>query len=165
MKIEERIKSWKEIEKLSREFNHEGKKIVFTNGCFDILHFGHVSYLEEAKSYGDILIVGLNSDDSVKRLKGSTRPINGELERAFVLCGLKPVDFVVVFEQDTPYDLISLIKPDLLVKGGDWKAEQIVGSDVVVSNGGEVKSLLFKAGFSSTNIIDKMREENSNGSR
>lgn len=165
MKIKDRVKSWNEIEKIAKAQKLKGGKIVFTNGCFDILHYGHVSYLEEARNCGDILIIGLNSDESVKRLKGESRPINSELERAFVLCGLKPVDFVVVFEQDTPYDLINLIKPDFLVKGGDWKAEQIVGSDIVIGNGGEVKSLLFQEGFSTTKIIAKMNEENDNGSR
>lgn len=121
MKIKERIKSWQEIEVIVKQCREEKQRIVFTNGCFDILHFGHVSYLEEAKECGDLLIVGLNSDASVKRLKGETRPINGELERAFVLCGLKSVDFVVIFDQDTPYDLIKLITPQVLVKGGDWK--------------------------------------------
>lgn len=159
MKIKERIKSWQEIEVIVKQCREEKQRIVFTNGCFDILHFGHVSYLEEAKECGDLLIVGLNSDASVKRLKGETRPINGELERAFVLCGLKSVDFVVIFDQDTPYDLIKLITPQVLVKGGDWKPEQIVGSEHVLNHGGEVKSLLFKAGFSSTKVIDKMNKE------
>lgn len=159
MKISERIKSWHEIEEIAKECRLTKQKIVFTNGCFDILHYGHVSYLEDAKSCGDILIVGLNSDASVKRLKGDSRPINGELERAFVLCGLKPVDYVVIFDQDTPYELVKLIIPQVLVKGGDWKPESIVGSDIVLSNGGEVKSLLFKEGFSTTNMINKISEE------
>lgn len=164
MKIAHRIKSWAEIEKLAEDIHSKEEKIVFTNGCFDILHFGHVSYLEEAKSCGDILIVGLNSDESVSRLKGPTRPINSQSERAYVLCGLKPVDYVVIFDQETPYDLIKLIKPNVLVKGGDWKPSQIVGSDIVLGNGGEVKSLLFQAGFSTTNLIEKITEDNS-GSR
>lgn len=164
MKIAERIKSWEEIETLTKEFKQNEKRIVFTNGCFDILHFGHVSYLEEARSCGDILIVGLNSDESVRRLKGPTRPINSQLERAFVLCGLKAVDFVVIFDDDTPFELIKLIEPSVLVKGGDWKPEQIVGSDLVLKNGGQVKSLLFQAGFSTTNLIEKITEDN-NGSR
>ena len=164
MKIVDRIKSWSEIEKIARDLQTQNKKIVFTNGCFDIIHFGHVSYLEEAKSCGDILIVGLNSNDSVSRLKGPSRPINSQLERAFVLCALKPVDYVVIFEQDTPYDLIKVVSPNILVKGGDWRAEQIVGSDIVLKNGGEVKSLLFQDGFSTTNLIEKITEEN-NGSR
>jgi D-beta-D-heptose 7-phosphate kinase/D-beta-D-heptose 1-phosphate adenosyltransferase len=164
MKIAERIKSWKDIEIVAQECQKQNKKIVFTNGCFDILHFGHVSYLEEAKSCGDLLIVGLNSDESVARLKGPSRPINHQLERAFVLCGLKAVDYVVIFDQDTPYELIKLISPDVLVKGGDWKPDQIVGSDIVLKHGGEVKSLLFQAGFSTTNLIEKITEDKS-GSR
>jgi len=159
------LKSWEEIEKLSQDIKQKGKKIVFTNGCFDILHYGHVSYLEEAKNLADVLIVGLNSDESVKRLKGSSRPINGQLERAYVLGALKSVDYVVIFDQDTPYELIKLITPDILVKGGDWTPQQIVGSDIVLEDGGEVKSLIFKTGFSSTKIIDKINEEKENGGR
>lgn len=159
MKISERIKSWQEIEEIAKECRLKKQKIVFTNGCFDILHYGHVSYLEDAKNCGDLLIIGLNSDASVKRLKGESRPINSELERAFVLCGLKPVDYVVIFDQDTPYDLVKLITPQVLVKGGDWKPEDIVGSDIVLNSGGEVKSLLFKEGFSTTKMINKISEE------
>jgi D-glycero-beta-D-manno-heptose 1-phosphate adenylyltransferase len=132
------------------------QKIVFTNGCFDILHAGHVQYLNEAKALGDILVVGLNSDSSVKRLKGNTRPINSEEDRAIVLAALESVDYVVIFEEDTPYNLIYHIKPDILVKGGDWSPQTIVGADVVIKNGGEVKSLSFKKGISSTQIIDKI---------
>lgn len=164
MKVEDRIKSWSQAAKLTVELKQQSKTIVFTNGCFDILHFGHVKYLEEAKSCGDILIVGLNSDDSVKRLKGPTRPVNGQLERAYVLCSLKSVDYVVIFDEDTPLQLIKELEPNILVKGGDWKADQIVGSELVLKNGGQVKSLLFQEGFSTTNIIDKINKENKNGS-
>lgn len=131
------------------------KRIVFTNGCFDILHRGHAAYLNEAKSLGDILIVGLNSDKSVKRLKGESRPINSELDRKFLLENLRSVDFVEIFEEDTPYNLISKVRPNILVKGGDWKPEQIVGSDVVLGLGGQVKSLGFENGYSTTGIIEK----------
>ena len=134
----------------------KGKKIVFTNGCFDILHAGHVAYLNEAKSQGDVLIVGLNSDSSVKRLKGEQRPINSEKERKFVLENLKAVDAVFLFEEDTPLNLIKEVSPNVLVKGGDWKVEQIVGSSFVLGNGGEVKSLTFVDGFSTTNTIEKI---------
>ncbi|MCP4913829.1 MAG: D-glycero-beta-D-manno-heptose 1-phosphate adenylyltransferase [Oligoflexia bacterium] len=137
----------------------ENKKVVFTNGCFDILHAGHVQYLNEAKAQGDILVVGLNSDASVKRLKGEERPINKEQDRQFVLENLKSVDKVFIFEEDTPFNLISKIMPDTLVKGGDWKPDQIVGSDIVLANGGEVKSLSFKDGYSTTNIIEKARND------
>lgn len=138
--------------------DNRGKKVVFTNGCFDILHAGHVSYLNEARSLGDVLIVGLNSDESVKRLKGEKRPINDEEDRKFVLENLKSVDFVEVFDNDTPFDLIEFILPDVLVKGGDWKEEQIVGFDIVLANGGIVKSLNFVDGKSTTNIISKISQ-------
>lgn len=137
----------------------KNKKIVFTNGCFDILHAGHVSYLNEAKLQGDYLIVGLNSDASVKRLKGPSRPINNEKNRKYVLENLKPVDMVIIFEEDTPFDLISSVMPNVLVKGGDWRPDQIVGSDIVIKNGGEVRSLSFVEGESTTNIINKVKEK------
>lgn len=134
---------------------NKNKKIVFTNGCFDILHRGHVSYLNQAKAEGDLLIVGLNSDESVKRLKGESRPINSEEDRKFVMENLKAVDFVEIFTEDTPYNLIKEVMPSMLVKGGDWRPDQIVGSDVVLASGGEVKSLLFIDGFSTTKTIEK----------
>lgn len=141
-------------------FLHENKhkKIVFTNGCFDILHKGHVAYLNEAKKCADLLIVGLNSDASVKRLKGEERPINSEQDRKFVLENLKAVDFVEIFTEDTPLELIELIMPDVLVKGGDWKVDQIVGFDVVLDNGGKVYSLNFVDGYSTTKIIQKINK-------
>lgn len=131
-------------------------KVVFTNGCFDLLHAGHVAYLQEAASLGDFLIVGLNSDESVRRLKGDLRPINPQNERKAVLEGLACVDKVVIFEEDTPLQLIEQIKPDVLVKGGDWSPEQIVGSDFVLARGGQVRSLRFVQGLSSTNMIEKI---------
>ncbi len=136
----------------------KGKNLVFTNGCFDILHRGHVSYLNSAKKEGDLLIVGLNSDASVKRLKGESRPINDEQDRKFVLENLKAVDFVEIFEEDTPLELIKQVCPDMLVKGGDWKPDQIVGSDFVLERGGEVKSLTFIDGKSTTGTIEKILE-------
>ncbi len=132
------------------------KKIVFTNGCFDILHRGHVSYLNEARALGDLLIIGLNSDASVKRLKGESRPINSEQDRKFVMENLKSVDFVEIFTEDTPLELIQEILPKVLVKGGDWKPDQIVGSGVVTENGGSVFSLKFIDGFSTTSTIEKI---------
>lgn len=138
--------------------NNKDKKVVFTNGCFDILHRGHVSYLNEAKSLGDVLIVGLNSDASVKRLKGESRPINNEEDRKFVLENLKAIDHVEIFREDTPLNLIKEVLPDTLVKGGDWKPEQIVGSQEVMANGGKVRSLNFVNGFSTTNVINKIQE-------
>ncbi len=142
------------------KFNQDrvGKKVVFTNGCFDILHRGHVSYLNEAKSLGDILVIGINTDKSVKRLKGEDRPVNSEADRAFMLLNLKAVDYVFYFEEnDNPYELIKKIQPDILVKGGDWPVEQIIGHDIVLSNGGEVKSLRFEDGYSTTGLINKVQ--------
>ncbi len=133
------------------------QKIVFTNGCFDVLHFGHVHYLLEAKKLGNILVVGLNSDDSVRRLKGPTRPINGEKERAFVLAALSFVDYVVLFEEDTPENLIKAVWPDVLVKGGDYALDQIVGADFVTQNGGTVTTIPFVEGFSSSQIIEQLK--------
>jgi rfaE bifunctional protein nucleotidyltransferase chain/domain len=137
----------------------KGKKIVFTNGCFDIIHAGHVDYLEKAKSLGDFLVVGLNSDESVKRLKGPTRPVNPVEQRKKVLQALKPVDLVIVFEEDTPERLIKEIKPDVLVKGGDWKIENIVGADFVMSYGGKVYTIDFVYNTSTTKIIEKVKNE------
>lgn len=135
-----------------------GKKVVFTNGCFDILHVGHVRYLAESKSLGDFLVVGLNSDSSTKKLKGPERPIVNEMDRKEVLLALNSVNSVCIFEEETPYELIKLIKPDILVKGGDWPVEKIVGSDIVLANGGEVRSLSFFSGHSSTNLIEKIKK-------
>lgn len=134
----------------------DGKKIVFTNGVFDIIHRGHISYLNEAKALGDYLIVGLNADASVKRLKGDSRPVNKEEDRKFVMENLKAVDEVIIFTEDPPFNLISKIIPDVLVKGGDWKEDQIVGSDIVKLNGGKVFSLKFIDNYSTTGIIEKI---------
>jgi D-beta-D-heptose 7-phosphate kinase/D-beta-D-heptose 1-phosphate adenosyltransferase len=139
------------------DFKRHGQKIVFTNGCFDVLHFGHVHYLLQAKKLGDILVIGLNSDDSVRRLKGPTRPINGENERAFVLAALVCVDYVTLFEEDTPEELIKVLRPDVLVKGGDYTLDNIVGADFVTQNGGTVTTIPFVEGFSSTRIIEKLK--------
>lgn len=146
---------------MSPQFNEltevrKNKKVVFTNGCFDILHVGHLRYLKAAKKLGDILVIGLNSDLSVSRLKGPDRPICPESERQEMLLGLKAVDYVFIFEEDTPLNLIQKIKPDILCKGGDWKKEHIVGSDFVESYGGQVLSLNFEEGHSTTNIIEKI---------
>ena len=134
----------------------KGKMIVFTNGCFDILHSGHVLYLEEAKRLGDVLVLGLNSDSSVKMLKGEGRPINSEEDRALVLAGLASVDYVILFEDETPYNLIKKVQPDVLVKGGDWKVSEIVGADIVMQKGGVVRNLMFKEGQSTTGIIKRI---------
>lgn len=154
-----KLKTWNEMDRIVVELKAAGKKIVFTNGCFDIIHAGHVLYLEEAKALGDILIIGLNSDDSTKRLKGKTRPINSETDRAIVLGAFSVVDYVILFQKDTPYDLINLIKPNILVKGGDWPEDKIVGADIVKANNGMVKTLQFKAGNSTSDIIKKIKNE------
>ena len=152
------IKTFDEIEKLAEEFHKKGKKIVFTNGCFDILHVGHVKYLEIAKSYADILIVGLNSDSSVSKLKGPTRPINTQDDRAYILASLESVDYVVIFEEETPYELIKLIKPHILVKGGDYKGKNVVGKDIA----NELKLVQFVNGKSTTKIIQRIQNNETN---
>jgi len=134
------------------------KKIVFTNGCFDLLHVGHIRYLSQAKKLGDFLIVGLNSDRSVKMLKGNDRPINSFEDRATLLSALKSVDLVIMFEEQTPENLIKEIVPDILVKGGDYKIEEIVGYKTVTDNGGRVETLSFYDGYSSTKYIDKINK-------
>jgi D-beta-D-heptose 7-phosphate kinase/D-beta-D-heptose 1-phosphate adenosyltransferase len=154
-----KLKTWEEITDISRKLKEQSKTIVFTNGCFDILHAGHVKYLAEAKELGNILILGLNSDSSVKRLKGNDRPVNNEQDRAVVLSALCSVSYIVVFDEDTPYELINNIKPNILVKGGDWKPEDIVGHDIVSSYNGRVMSLSFIEGKSTTDIVNKLREK------
>jgi rfaE bifunctional protein nucleotidyltransferase chain/domain len=134
----------------------QGRKIVFTNGCFDILHKGHVEYLSKARDLGDILIIGLNTDASVSRLKGSGRPVQDQSSRALVLASLRFVEAVVFFEEDTPYNLIDLVKPDVLVKGGDYTEENIVGADVVKANGGSVVIIPLVEGYSTSGIIKKL---------
>lgn len=151
--IEKKIVTRNDWEKLKNHF--QSKKIVFTNGCFDILHLGHVHYLSAAKDLGDILVIGLNSDDSVKRLKGENRPINTQYARALLLAALQFVDFVIVFDEDTPLNLIQQITPHVLVKGGDYKIEDVVGVDWVMAHGGKVEIVDFVEGYSSTNLIKK----------
>ena len=151
---DEHIKTFDEIASLSKELRARGKKIIFTNGCFDILHIGHVRYLETAKSYGDILILGLNSDRSVTSIKGKGRPINIQLDRAYMLAALEAVDYVVVFDEDTPYDLIKAVKPDVLVKGSDYEGKKVVGQDIA----DELKLVEFVDGKSTTKTIEKIRK-------
>ena len=134
----------------------KGKKIVFTNGCFDILHVGHVDYLARAKAMGDILVVGLNSDSSVRKIKGRGRPVNKENDRAKVLSALESVDYICVFGESTPERLIKELQPDVLAKGGDWKISDIVGGDFVRSRGGKVKRIPFVKGYSTTSLINKI---------
>jgi rfaE bifunctional protein nucleotidyltransferase chain/domain len=147
-----------EFKHVREKLSDNSESVVFTNGCFDILHRGHVEYLNQAKTLGKYLVIGLNSDSSVKKLKGEDRPVNNETDRAFVLSNLKCVDAVIIFDEDTPYDLINTVRPDFLVKGGDWKEEQIVGSDIVKSYGGKVISLKFVDSYSTSNIIDRIKK-------
>jgi len=147
------IKTFNEIEAVVSRYRPNGKRVVFTNGCFDILHVGHVKYLQMAKSFGDILIVGLNSDESVSRLKGPTRPVNIAEDRAYLLAALEAVDFVVPFGENTPYDLIKMIKPDVLVKGGDYEGKEVVGTEFA----GELKLVDFVDGKSTTKTIQKIQ--------
>ncbi len=144
------------LERLESE--RKNRRVVFTNGCFDLLHVGHVRYLQEARSLGDYLVVGLNSDASVRRLKGPNRPLQNELDRLEIIASLRCVDLATLFNEDTPESLIHQVKPDILVKGGDWPIDKIVGAKFVQSYGGEVKSLQFVEGHSSTNLIKKMKE-------
>jgi len=148
-----KIKTIKPLQQILAKLKNRGKKVVFTNGCFDILHIGHIKYLKKAKSFGDILVVGLNSDSSVKKLKGKNRPVFSQNERAEILSSLEFVDFVVIFNEDTPEKLISIIKPDIHVKGGDYKAGGLPEANIVKSYGGKIKIVKFIPGYSTTNII------------
>ncbi|MDY0301918.1 MAG: D-glycero-beta-D-manno-heptose-7-phosphate kinase [Trichlorobacter sp.] len=148
------IKTFDEIKTLSQKLHIQGRKIVFTNGCFDILHAGHVKYLEEAKSFGDVLILGLNSDSSVRKLKGEKRPINNQEDRAYILASLESVDYVVIFDEETPHELIKIVQPHTLVKGGDYEGKYVVGQDIAK----ELKLVQFVDGKSTTNTIRKIQE-------
>ncbi len=152
--MKEKIKDRKELLRIIKNLKAKGKQIVFTNGCFDLLHLGHVRYLEEAKALGDVLVVGVNSDSSVRKLKGPKRPILPEGERTEILSGLGCVDYITIFNEADPLKLITSLKPNLLVKGGDWTREQIVGREVVERSGGEVVIIPFVKGASTSNVID-----------
>lgn len=152
----DKVKARKDLARILENHRTAGQRIVFTNGCFDILHPGHVRYLEEARSRGDRLVVALNSDDSVRRLKGESRPIQNEQARAELVAALHCVDFVTIFEEDTPLLTIQMLKPDILVKGGDWPMDQIVGRDFVEARGGQVFAIDFEEGFSTTSIIERI---------
>ncbi len=149
-----------EAGKLIAGWKNSGNKIVFTNGCFDILHVGHLDYLEGSRMLGDRLVVGVNTDDSIRRLKGPERPIIDAYSRTRMLAALEFVDAVILFDEDTPYDLIGLVKPDILVKGDDYLTENIVGADIVMKEGGEVKTLPFTEGYSTSSIIERIRMSN-----
>ncbi|MBR9922348.1 MAG: adenylyltransferase/cytidyltransferase family protein [Bacteroidetes bacterium] len=155
--IEDKIKSWDALREQVIKWQNDGKKVVFTNGCFDILHYGHIHYLAEASDLGDRLILGLNSRESVSRLKGPNRPINDDLTRSFQLAGMEFIDALTFFPQDTPLELIQTVNPDVLVKGGDWTPDQIVGSEHVIQAGGTVRSLPYIDGYSTTNIETRIK--------
>jgi rfaE bifunctional protein nucleotidyltransferase chain/domain len=147
-----------EFLKIRRKLREENKKLVFTNGCFDIIHRGHVDYLTRARELGDALVVALNSDESVSKLKGEGRPVVTLIDRAFVISNLKCVDFVISFAEETPFEIISKVIPDILVKGGDWKTDQIVGRDIVENNGGKVFSLNYLDNYSTTSLFKKIKQ-------
>lgn len=148
----------KDLKTTIQKYRRQKKRIVFTNGVFDILHRGHVDYLSKAKSFGDILIVGLNSDSSVRKIKGPSRPINKQADRAYILLALKAVDLVVIFSEETPQKLIEQINPDVLVKGADYKISEIVGADFVKANGGSVRRVPLTKGRSTTGIIKALKK-------
>jgi rfaE bifunctional protein nucleotidyltransferase chain/domain len=152
----EAIKTRSEIIEIRNKFRKQKRKVVFTNGCFDLIHSGHIDYLTKAKKLGDVLIVGINSDSSVRRIKGEKRPIIPENERCIILSNLKPVDFVTLFDEDTPEELIEELKPDVLVKGSDWKINEIVGRDAVEKSGGSVKTIDFVSDQSTSKIINSI---------
>jgi len=157
-KIKSKIVANKEgLGSILESWANENKRLVFTNGCFDILHRGHIDYLAKAADYGDVLVIGLNTDDSVSRLKGPHRPIQDEKSRAEIMAALEFVDLVVYFNEDTPYDLIKVVQPDVLVKGADYKAEDIVGYDIVTAKGGKVETLDFLPGYSTSAIEAKIK--------
>jgi rfaE bifunctional protein nucleotidyltransferase chain/domain len=157
-KSAEKIKELPAAKAIVEQWKKQGKKVVFTNGCFDILHLGHVDYLEKARQLGDKLVLGLNTDDSVSRFKGPERPIQNQKSRSHVLASLQFIDLVVFFDEDTPLDLISELVPSVLVKGSDYLAENIVGADVVKKAGGEVKTIEFVPGYSTSRIIEKIKK-------
>lgn len=156
-KTSDKIKDLSAAKAQVAEWKRRGKRVVFTNGCFDLLHLGHVDYLEKARNLGDVLVVGLNTDDSVSRFKGPQRPIQDEVSRARVMASLQAVDLVVFFNEDTPQNLISELLPHILVKGSDYLAENIVGADVVKNAGGVVKTIDFVPGYSTTRIVEKIK--------
>jgi len=153
-----KIKSKEHLNDLVKSWQSQGDKVVFSNGCFDILHLGHIDYLEKARSFGDRLIIGLNSDNSVRKLKGEGRPVNNEEARGRMLAALSFVDAVTVFNEETPEELIDYLLPDVLAKGSDYKMENIVGAKSVIANGGTVKTIDLVNGYSTTNIIEQIKK-------
>lgn len=157
--LKDKIKNIGTLKRIVRRLKKRGKKIVFTNGCFDLLHYGHVKYLEDARGKGDILIVALNSDSSVKKIKGRRRPITKEKDRLGIIAGLESADYVVLFNEETPLKAIKELAPDVLVKGGDWGRDNIVGSDFVIRGGGRVCTIKFIKGYSTTGLIEKIAKK------
>jgi len=156
--IKSKIIDYKDLIPTLTYWGLKNKKIVFTNGCFDIIHRGHIEYLAQAANYGDVLIIGLNTDNSVKRIKGESRPIQDQYARAITLAALHFVSAVIFFDEDTPYELIKKVQPDILIKGSDYKAEDIVGYDIVKAKGGEVITIDFIPGYSTSSIIEKLKK-------
>ena len=154
--IESKIKTTDDFAEQLAYHRFRDHKLVFTNGCFDILHLGHVDYLSKAADLGDVLIIGLNTDDSVSRIKGEKRPVQDQRSRSHVMASLKFVDYVILFNESTPYELIKFINPDILVKGGDYNVEEIVGYDIVTANGGKVFTIEITPGYSTTSILNRI---------
>ena len=157
--LKSKIVSKDEIKSLLAYYKFKDKKIVFTNGCFDLVHKGHVEYLSKAASLADVMIIGLNSDDSVTRLKGENRPLQPESARSMLLASMQFITHIIVFDEDTPLELIQFIQPDFLVKGSDYSIDQIVGADVVLANGGDVKTIDLVEGYSTSSIVDKIQKD------
>jgi len=151
------VKDWSKLKEILERERKKGKKIVFTNGCFDILHRGHIEYLNEAKAFGDILVVAVNSDSSVKMIKGSSRPINKEEDRLIMIDAIKPVDYVTVFSDRTPERIIKFLKPDVHVKGGDYSIDDLPEARIIRSYGGKIKIIRFRSGYSTTGIIERIK--------
>lgn len=159
----DKVKTVDELASIAAQARANGRTVVFTNGCFDLLHRGHIHTLRQAKAQGDLLIVALNSDVSVRAIKGTSRPIMTESDRIELIAALEMVDYVVVYDDPDPYKLIAAIRPNVLAKGGDWSADKIIGSDIVEKNGGRVEVIPYLAGFSTTKIIERIRDKNGEG--
>jgi len=157
LNVSDKAKSLNELKTLTAAARTNGKIVVFTNGCFDLLHRGHIYLLREAKALGDLLVVGINSDQSVKAIKGPTRPILAETDRLELIASMEMVNYVLLFDEPDPYNMISILRPDILVKGGDWSTEEVIGGDLVQGNGGKVVVVPYLKGFSTTEIIAKIR--------
>jgi rfaE bifunctional protein nucleotidyltransferase chain/domain len=157
LNVSDKVKSLDELKTLTAAARTRGKIVVFTNGCFDLLHRGHIYLLREAKALGDLLVVAINSDQSVKLIKGPTRPILSESDRLQLIASMEMVNYVLLFDEPNPYNVISILRPNILVKGGDWPAEEVVGGDIVQGSGGKVVVVPYLKGFSTTEIIGKIR--------